>query len=498
MIATKLITLLKTLTAEEFKLLEKFTASPFFTSGRDLIPLLKIIKPHYPEFNKKEFTREYLAKKLFPGEKISDKTENKIRMLFSSLYKVCLEFLIQKEFQTDEGKRNHYLLNSLRIRQLDREFEKVYENTKKENELLKGSIADFINIYFYRSMYKNYRLGLNDYENVFKASQQMYEANIVGALIGCFKFESEKKLKEGYNIPSEYSIIDSLLENLDIDKLLEDLKQNESPHYIRLLIYYTGYKLEKNKDQLKYFYELMNLLSDHHHIFGRMEKYALWLNLESYCGFKLTHDNRHAFFLKEFFILQKKMLELDIYKTNNNEEFDIVRFRNMVITAYELKEYKWLKEFCDKYSGELRAEHKTNLVNFCHALLMFGGKNFEAALEFLSKIQFEHVIQKRDAKYILLKTYYELGYYEQVLSTIASSLNYLRNTNELPESIKLPFRNFMKFLKQIVKLKTGTGYKNADIDMLLKSVTDEKSRGQVWLTEKLLQLRTNYKLKPTS
>jgi len=47
---SKLIKLLKNFNSEEFKEFEKFVASPFFSRGRDLLPLFKALKPFYPGF----------------------------------------------------------------------------------------------------------------------------------------------------------------------------------------------------------------------------------------------------------------------------------------------------------------------------------------------------------------------------------------------------------------------------------------------------------------
>jgi hypothetical protein len=38
---TKIVQVLRSFSAEEFREFEKFTASPYFSRGRDLIPLLK-------------------------------------------------------------------------------------------------------------------------------------------------------------------------------------------------------------------------------------------------------------------------------------------------------------------------------------------------------------------------------------------------------------------------------------------------------------------------
>ena len=57
---TKLITLLKKLTPDEMRDLEKYIASPYFSKSRDLNPLFSILKKLYPDFSGKDLNNEYL------------------------------------------------------------------------------------------------------------------------------------------------------------------------------------------------------------------------------------------------------------------------------------------------------------------------------------------------------------------------------------------------------------------------------------------------------
>ena len=105
---TKLITLIRKLSTEELKELEKFVASPFFSRGRDFVPLFKILKQFYPDFSDRKLSKEFLFKKIFPGKKFDpQKSYNVIKTLSSQLVKMCKDFLMQLEFEDDEkGKGN--------------------------------------------------------------------------------------------------------------------------------------------------------------------------------------------------------------------------------------------------------------------------------------------------------------------------------------------------------------------------------------------------------
>ena len=70
---SRLIKILKTFSKEEFREFEKFTASPYFSTGRNLVPFLNILKKYYPAFDSDEFTNEKIFSGLFPGKKFNEK-----------------------------------------------------------------------------------------------------------------------------------------------------------------------------------------------------------------------------------------------------------------------------------------------------------------------------------------------------------------------------------------------------------------------------------------
>lgn len=65
-----LVQILRTLSMEEMKELEKFAASPYFNKGRNHLPLLKAISEYSPDYDNAEFTKESIYDKLFPGKNI--------------------------------------------------------------------------------------------------------------------------------------------------------------------------------------------------------------------------------------------------------------------------------------------------------------------------------------------------------------------------------------------------------------------------------------------
>ena len=124
----RLIETLKTFTISEWKLFEKFAASPFFNNGRNYLPFLKQLRKFYPSFESDKLTYEHIHKKLYPGKKF-----NKQMMwnLASELEKLSKEFMLQLGLKENKVDRFRILFGELLKRKLDKQNLKEIETAEK-------------------------------------------------------------------------------------------------------------------------------------------------------------------------------------------------------------------------------------------------------------------------------------------------------------------------------------------------------------------------------
>lgn len=488
---TKLITLLKTLSSEEFKELEKFISSPYFSRERNFTPLLNVLKQFYPEFESKKLTKENLFNKLYPGEKYShERSDHKIKILFSGMYKLCLDFLRQIEFNKDNERKDYYLLNQLRLKKLTKDFEKIYSESTKESVRTKGSMFDFINKIFFADLYKSYAMSKQDHYGIFESSIAMRDYSVMAALINCFKHEPEKKVMTSYNVEIPESLTNIFLSNIDLGGLLMKMKETGDRFYPYVLVYYTVYKMERESDNPEHFFALRKLIKQYQSYYGRMERFAFYIMMETYCQIRRAATSS---FERELFQIYNEMLESDTYKVGENEKFNLVLFRNMVLLSASLGELEWLGKFIDKYSAELHENHQQYMKSFSLAIVNFEKGNFEKALELLIIIKSELFLYKIDLKKLQLRIYYELSCFEQILSLIDSTNHYLRNTNDLPERNIISSKNFLKYLKELVKIKSESQINKMEIEFIKKNITEEKNLAEKkWLLKKIKELEISF------
>ena len=105
--ASNLISLLKSFTKVEMKQIDKFVHSPFHNNRNEVSRFYDRIKSYFPGFDNREFQKEKIYSKLYPGGKYKDDV---IRRLSSNLFKLAEEYGAYKTFRNVRFDYNKYLL----------------------------------------------------------------------------------------------------------------------------------------------------------------------------------------------------------------------------------------------------------------------------------------------------------------------------------------------------------------------------------------------------
>lgn len=164
----------------------------------------------------------------------------------------------------------------------------------------------------------------------------------------------------------------------------------------------------------------------------------------------------------------------------------------MFYTAVIQKEFKWAEKFIKEHINELSPEQKEDMEHYSKAVLYFEKNKFESSLEEISKVKYKYFIYKYDVKLLMLKSYYELGYFENALFLIDSFSHFLSKNRTVSELEKERFGNFLLNLKSLIKIKTGSASgKGDDLYRIISGIRVINSRK--WLLEKAKELAKSKK-----
>jgi hypothetical protein len=489
MLKSKVIEIFGTFSPAEMKSFYNYINSPFHNSNKKVIKLYELIKKHYPELSSAGLEKETLFKKLYPGKEYSDIV---MRILISDMLRLSEEFLAYQKYSGDYLAEKKYLLEELK----ERKLVTLFNRHIKEAELHLGKEGTINNTYFLQRFNieaaqvnfliatdKQHRAG----EALLKQGEYLVDFFLMNGLT---LLQELNEHKEVLNAKFDFNLIEIFFENLNIDNIVRQLKQKNNNYYPVIEIYYYLYRFYKNGESDEYYSKLKNSVMSNLWLFNKDEQYNLLLGLESCSVTRLKYGKKKRH--EELMEVYERMLSLDLFSGSEERKFMQANlFRNIFYTGVLLKRYQWAEDFVSEYSEYLVPEQRPDMYNYTIALLGFERKDYNNALENISKVNYRFFIFKYEAKVLMLKIYYEMGSFEPALSMIDSFAHFLSNNKLVSEIYKGQFMDFLKFLRILIKHKTSAGKDNkltrAELLKQAESTVQFASKG--WIIEKIHQLK---------
>lgn len=482
---SKLLVILRSLSRNEFKDLQKFVASPYFSRGRDCTPLFMALKDSYPKFRGSGVTKQVMFERIYPGKKYAgEKSESVLSTLSSELYRLAKEYLTYSAFEKDKFQKRLMLLNGIHDKKLNKEFGNELAKTGHEKETSTGSPGDFLDNYRLSSIHGQFYWDRGDNSELYNMLMKGSSNAMAFAMITAYKFIDTKETAKTLGIETTHTFTDSVLESLDSEKMLAKMKADNDILYPFISANYFVYMMNKEPGKREHYSNLKNTLANEIDRFGHMEKYMLYRALETYLVIELERSGYRREDSEELFGMYKNALELGLYKVSESGYLEPTIYRNIFLSACDLDEFEWAEWFITKYSDELPEEFREGMKDFSLAKLFFLKGEYEKALARITRIKYDYMLHKTDAKILQLKIYYELGNYEQAFSMMDTAKHYLNSADDVPTLLRDRNLKFIKFSGELLRLKTGSGRKEAGD--IIRQVNDSGAvESKTWLIKKL-------------
>ena len=443
---TKLIKILKTFSREDIKRFGDFVSSPFFNKIKNLISLFEAIKPFYPELSGEEFTKKNLFKIIFPGEPYSDE---RFRVLCSRLFALTVKFEAFRSITADELEIKINALKNMKQAEILNIFEYNLSAAGKLTACLNPKDESyFFRLYEITSL-KNLSLGHFSKDKDIQAEADYLSVYYIVKLLKIYT--TALNSRKSINIDLDIALADKVSSIIDIKKFSE---------YPLIKIHYNLFLLARDFGNAEYFFRHLELTEQFPDILSTMELYESYIILLNFCVLKIQNGNDE--FKIHKFNIYKTILRKKLYLYQQGYlGYDI--FNNMVNSALETGNCKWAEEFVQEYKDMLHENYKTDIVNLCNARINYYLKQFDRALGNLSHLNnIENPYYKFAVKDLTIKTFYEMGYYENIISIIDSYKHMLSKNRQVNKDIKKKRFDFLNSLNGLLKIKLNPDFKKAD------------------------------------
>ncbi len=488
----RLIKLLKTFSKEEIKSFGKFVSSPFLLKSRNTIELYNYLTNLHPDFDSRLPEKHEIFSQLFKGEKYNEK---KLQNLIFDLTKSAEHFLAHSTFYEDESE---FLLN-LSKGYLDKN---LHDESDRINKIIEKKLQPTFspNTDYTSKLKRLTQLKLephnknNHLESVSKSIEDIFETSVLQFISEYIQYVNNMNTaRHNCEKKTENRFVQDALQIINFKELLKRFEKEDYIKSPNIGLYYYVFKTLDEADNLDYYYLLKNLFFRNLQDLNREEKFFFFMHLTNYCIQK-TESNTDSF-RKETLNIFKSMFKNDSYSASAGQNIDVMIYRTMVLYAYSLKDSKWLIHLIKNYAECLPADHMDNMIKYTNAYLSFLKNEFEKSLGYISTFKNnEFYVFKIDVKHLTIQIYYEFSSFDLTVSTMDAYKHFIDSNKKIPEFAKILYRNFIKFYKELLRIKYGMSKEDPSF---LKKEIDNCTQivSKKWLIEKSDELIEKVKSK---
>lgn len=477
MLKSKIIDILKTFSKAELKSFRDFVASPYHNSNKNVIKTLDQLRKYHPDYSSPNIKKEKLFAKLFPGKKFNDTV---IRILLSDLLKLSEEFLSINSDYSESPVDYIRLLQELRDRNLDAVYKKNYKEALDSVKNYPSSRDKFFKMFELEVINVEYHLRkdkqLHISGNILNRAENLIYFMIIELIHNAQDIIINEKT---YNVKYDHNILMDFIGNVDLFTFIKNLKPYRPKQYEILKLHYSLLEALTDESNEEKYDEFRKVYLINQEILSTDENNHFLNYLETCCLMRSKYNT--AKYRLEVFFVYEHMLKTGAYSFHTNT-MTAQRFKNILISAVNLKKIEWAEDFIIKYSPLVQKEYTESMYHYGLALVKFLKKDFTASLLELNKVKNDYIILKMDIKSWALKNYYELGYYEQALAFIDSYRHFLNKNRLITEYLKERHLNFVKFTSELIKRSAGET-KDGQLKNNIKVVQNVVHKD--WLLEKL-------------
>lgn len=466
----KVVALLKSLTPDEMRLLDKFVKSPIHNKHNQVIQLFSHIRKNIHQPAEKIYS-EKLFGKLFPGEQLNLK---KLHHVSSYLFKTVEEFLAWNEWKHNSTAQGLELLKAYRRLNQPHFFYKAFNQT-----IEKQSGVDIRDSNYFHQLFELENLRFSQMR-VDSKNKNFYLQELSDAQDEAFIIQ---KLKTACILLSNQGVT-KITYDLGLIPLIQSYVENKN--YLQnptLAIYYYASKVLSNFNDNDSFHQLKELLLKYRERFHTQELYDIHIFAINYCIRRLNTGDQK--FMREVFDIYQSGIYSGIFLDQG--KLAPRTYSNIVMSGLRLGEYDEVEKFIYSYKGKLPEKQREGFFNYNLAHLFYEKKNYKKAMPLLLQIETYDVLHTCTSKTLLAKMYFELNESESLSNLIQSFKIFLKRKKLLGYHREL-YLNFISFLIKLI---------NANKLELLNNISEEIKNTKVlaergWLLKQVEKKQKSY------
>lgn len=439
--SSKLMQLLGELTDEERTNLQQwvFCSLRGRTLGQEACTLLTFLRKHNYYLDK-QWSRERVWRKLFPGQSFRDA---RMRKIMHELTQFVLDYLGMVHMMSNEQQLRQATMAVLH----ERGLEKHYRTLERQSEQFFTSGDQRDHNYHHQRMF----LIQMQFEREEQSPRRAHLARLLHEQdyhLECYYLI--QKLRNYGNSVGNRVFFAFEGEELQLPNgFLDRIAQGPWIEEVGVRVYWLIAQMLEHPDQESWFYQLKSLLYSSSHHFSPDEQDSLYIFLKNYCiAYQINQGKAHYF--QELFEISRTLLEKGL--TQRSGTIEPQAYKNIITVALHVQEFDWTEQFIREYTRYLPAEDRQNSLSYNLAKVFFHQGRYGQVIEQLREVAYADHTYALGSKLMLLKTYYETGEDRALDSLIDSFRIYLRRNRMISKEVRDQYRNVLRFVRKLFYL----------------------------------------------
>lgn len=433
---TRLAQLIQKLEEGEKQAFDAYLASPYFQVGRRSIQFWQLIKKDASWLGKGE---ELLFQSLFPGKAFH---AQRLYEALHDLYGHLQQFLAIQTWQASPFEWEKAFLKKLEIKHPEKLFSQHYKAfLQRLQHQNRRDAAYFQQRYEFASL-ANEHYGLQQMRVPDKHLQE--KATFLDI------FYLATRLRDCCELLNRAHIFNAEFDPEEIARTwaFHDLQPEEIRTEPLIQVYRLVLEMLEEK-RPEAFAELVEALNAHRDIFSKEEARALYKYAQNHCIRRINRGE--SIFNQALFRLYKSQLDNGmLYVSGLLSHTD---YKNVVSNGLKLGEYTWMEAFMESQKEKLSPTFRDNVYDYCRAHLHFELGEWKAAIRRLQQIEFTDLHYQIGARYIIVRSYYELEDWDALSYQLPAFISFLKRNKGIPPQSRSYHLNFIRLLKQLARLK---------------------------------------------
>lgn len=440
--------------------------------SKPAMALYKFLKP-YLEKPLDEWPAKVSAwQKIYKDETYDDVS---IRHLSSYLNKLCLEFIGINKWQNDADEYDLTLLPELHRRNLSLHFTSLERNFNKRLET--SGRRDTV-YYLNQFRYERIRRLVLEQDGVKRTT----DLNLSEINFNLDVFYIQHKLKLHCDALNYKNFLNVEIDIAPMEGLLENLES--SPYYElpAIKIYHTIYKTLTGQEEERHFLLLLPLLREFGNIFDPDELDTIYVFTQNFCIKKINQGT--ITYYARLFEIYKDQIEQGLLLRDG--ELAPWHYKNIVTVGSQIGEFEWTEYFIHEYNHYLPANYRESAFSYNKARLEFSRKNYGKVVELLREVEYHDIFYALSARWMLLKTFWELEEDKALDALLESFRIYLRRNEKVSTQLKQQYSNMLRTISRLLRVNP---HDKEQVKIFRKDVEQNKSLSDKhWFLQKIEEL----------